>query len=143
MRTIPVCVDASLVIPLVTQSTEGNDIATLWTGWYEARRQVAAPTLLFYEVTNALHRYAVRGELTADEAAAALDAALDLELILHGDGDLHRRAAALAGELALPSAYDAHYLALAEKLGAELWTADRRLYSTAGRVNLPAQLIAP
>jgi hypothetical protein len=29
--------------------------------------------------------------------------------------------------LSLPAAYDAHYLALAERVGAEFWTTDRRL----------------
>ena len=28
-----------------------------------------------------------------------------------------------------PQAYDSHYLALAEMLGLELWTADERLYN--------------
>jgi alpha-galactosidase len=37
------------------------------------------------------------------------------------------RVFALAQRLALPAAHDAHYLALAERLGAEFWTADQRL----------------
>jgi len=40
---------------------------------------------------------------------------------------LHRRALQLAEALSLPAAYDAHYLALAERVGAEFWTTDRRL----------------
>jgi len=35
----------------------------------------------------------------------------------------------LAEAHGLPATYDAHYLALAERLEAELWTADRRLYA--------------
>jgi len=33
----------------------------------------------------------------------------------------------LAARFSLPAIYDAHYLALAERLGSEFWTADRRL----------------
>jgi predicted nucleic acid-binding protein len=34
---------------------------------------------------------------------------------------------ALAERFSLPAAYDAHYLALADWLGGEFWTADRKL----------------
>jgi predicted nucleic acid-binding protein len=40
---------------------------------------------------------------------------------------LHWRAMDLAERFSLPAVYDAHYLALAERLGGEFWTADRRL----------------
>lgn len=90
-------------------------------------RRLVAPTLLYYEVANALHRYAVRGDLVPAEAQALLDLALCLDVDVVSDGGLHRRALQLADALALPAAYDAHYLALAERLGAEFWTADARL----------------
>ena len=38
-----------------------------------------------------------------------------------------RQALALADALGVPATYDAHYLALAEHLGCELWTDDQRL----------------
>ncbi|HSR30541.1 MAG TPA: type II toxin-antitoxin system VapC family toxin [Anaerolineae bacterium] len=40
---------------------------------------------------------------------------------------LHERALRWADRLGHSKAYDAHYLALAEQEGIELWTADRRL----------------
>jgi predicted nucleic acid-binding protein len=122
-----VCVDASFVVPLVTRSHEGSPFAQRWRGWHEVGSHPAAPTLLCYEVTNALHRYVVHGALLPNQAAAALAAALDLGFAWFGDAELHRRALEIAGEYALPAAYDAHYLALAERLDAELWTADRKL----------------
>jgi len=39
----------------------------------------------------------------------------------------HFQALALADALDLAATYDAHYLALAEHLGCELWTDDQRL----------------
>jgi len=36
----------------------------------------------------------------------------------------------MATRLNLPAAYDAYYLALAEMLGCEFWTADKKLCNT-------------
>ena len=141
MPITPICVDASVVIPLVTGSPAAEYVAASWTEWYESGRALASPTLLYYEVANALHRYLVHGELDAAETAAALDAALGLEITLYGDAGIHRRALEIAGAYGLSATCDAHYLALAEKLGAELWTADRRLHETAQRAGLAAALL--
>jgi predicted nucleic acid-binding protein len=120
------CVDANLVIRLVADPT--NDaIQALWEDWVTKDRRVAAPTLLLYEVTNAVYRYQKLGYLSSTAAQFALEAALALPIELDGDPDLHWRALELAQTLELPAAYDAHYLALAERLGAEFWTADRHL----------------
>ena len=47
---------------------------------------------------------------------------------------MHVTAMQLAGELRQGAAYDAHYLALAESLDCELWTADQRFYGAANAV---------
>jgi len=127
MRNSPVCVDASFVIRLLESASPDSIPVRLWVEWHEAERPVVAPTLLYYEITNALHRYVAHGMLSPQEAAELLDMALKLDLTLYGDAELHRRALKLAETLSLPAAYDAHYLALAERLGAEFWTADKRL----------------
>jgi predicted nucleic acid-binding protein len=55
-----------------------------------------------------------------------------LPIRLEAGARLQRRALAMASELALPAAYDAHYLALARSLDAEFWTADARLARQVG-----------
>ena len=128
MLNSPVCLDANLVVHLVTSGERDAAIVHLWREWHEAGRPIVAPTLLHYEVSNALHRYVVHGVYLPEEAAKLLDMALGLRIILFGHATLHRRALLLAGQFELSSAYDAHYLAVAEVFGAELWTADQRLF---------------
>jgi predicted nucleic acid-binding protein len=102
-------------------------INALWASWEDAGIALVAPGLLHYEVANALHQYRKSGARSTVAAAASLRAALELPITLHSDGVLHERAMNLAERFSLGAAYDAHYLALAERLGAEFWTADRRL----------------
>ncbi len=47
---------------------------------------------------------------------------MSLGVGLHETPNLHRRALELASQLKQGAVYDAHYLALAESLGCELWT---------------------
>ena len=135
MRGSWLCVDANLVIRLIADPSD-KAVLQLWEQWDAEGRQLAAPALLYYEVTNALYRYQRMGVMSTSSVRAALQAALSLPLHLHQDAGLHRRALDLAERFDLPAAYDAHYLALAERLGAEFWTADRRLVE-AVRAELP------
>ncbi len=124
---MPICIDASVVVRLVTGAPTEITESELWQAWLEGEAEVIAPTLLFFEVANALHRYAVHGELLDEEVEEALEAALALEIRLHGGPDIHRRALRLARRLDLPTTYDAHYLAVAERSRATFWTTDARL----------------
>ncbi|MFA6110471.1 MAG: type II toxin-antitoxin system VapC family toxin [Candidatus Latescibacterota bacterium] len=58
---------------------------------------------------------------------ATLDAALALPVTYAADASLHRLALEAARQYDLPAAYDAHYVALAERESTELCTADIRL----------------
>jgi len=133
---LPICIDASVVVRLVTGAAAEITESELWREWLDGGSDLIGPTLLFFEVTNALHRYAVHGELLAEEVEEALEAALALEIRLHGGPDIHRRALRLARQLNLPATYDAHYLAVAERSQATFWTADARLVR-AVRPSLP------
>ncbi|MGD9046760.1 MAG: type II toxin-antitoxin system VapC family toxin [Anaerolineae bacterium] len=124
-----VCVDANLVIRLVADPAD-EPVRYVWEQWDAERRQLAAPTLLYYEVANALYRYQKLGYLSSSSVQLAFSAALALPLELHAEPDLHWRALDLAGRFSLLAAYDAHYLALAELLEGEFWTTDGRLART-------------
>lgn len=121
-----ICVDANIV----TQRVVSNAAETLWETWAQSNVRLVAPTLLYYEVTNSLYRYLKAGIFTLDTVEKTLRAAMALPIELVGESNLHQQAKNLAAKYNLPAAYDAHYLALAEHLDAELWTADARLFNT-------------
>jgi len=136
------CVDASVVVRLVLSGEGDAAVAELWRGWLESGAAPTAPALLGYEVTNALRRYVASGVLEPAEGAAALAAALGLGIELIGDDELHREALALADRLGLAATYDAHYLAVAERLGDGFFTGDAGLVRQVGDT-LPAVHLVP
>lgn len=76
MPNLPVCVDASLVVALVTPESQSGRALSLWASWMDSDREVVAPYLLRYEVTSALWRKVVRGLMHAEDARQALEAVL-------------------------------------------------------------------
>lgn len=123
------CVDASLVIRLLVHQ-KSLSVRQLWEQWDQDGEKIVAPALIFYEVTNGLYRYQRQGWLSSAVIEAALKAALALPIMIIDDRELHLRAREYAMQFDLPAAYDAHYLALAEKLDCPFWTVDQRLEAT-------------
>lgn len=52
---------------------------------------------------------------------------MGLPISLFADEHHHANALMISDRFDLPATYDAHYLALAENLDCEFWTADKRL----------------
>ena len=131
MRRSWVCVDAGIVIHTVADPQEGR-LKRLWASWHDAGWTVVAPRLLLYEAANGLYRLSRAGMLIGIELRDAFAAVAALPVEYRDSLSMHQRALELAAAYSLPAAYDAHYLALAESLGAELWTADQRLWRAVG-----------
>jgi predicted nucleic acid-binding protein len=129
MLTSPVCIDANLVIALVTARPLSHKAIDLWQDLVQRDHQPVAPFLLRYEVASALFRKAVRGMMDPEDAQQALQEAMALDIRYLDPPGLSLRAFDLAIRLRQPAAYDAHYLALAEHLDCPFWTADERLYN--------------
>ncbi len=83
----------------------------------------------------------VAGQLLVEDAARTLEEALNLNITLYGDAELHRQALNLAKSLRLPASYDAHYLAPAQRLEVEFWTGDRGLVNSVQAVLPWANLV--
>lgn len=60
---MPICIGASVVVQLVTGGTHRAKVVELLTTWHETGHSIIAPALLYYQVSNALHRYAIHGHL--------------------------------------------------------------------------------
>ena len=127
-----VVVDASLVFKWLVNE-EYTDVATaLNRSWYDQGVRLTAPYFMLAEISNALHRRVLRGQLTLDAAKGLLDELTDLDIEYLETPRLHHRALELASQLQQGAAYDSDYLALAEALDCEFWTADERFHRVAG-----------
>lgn len=120
------CLDSNVFVRSV-EPKRYPEIMKLWREWLRDKITLHAPALLRYEVVNSLHRMRMAGRLSADDANLALRRILRIPVVLYQDDDLHLRAMELAARYDLPAAYDSQYLALAERLGVELWTTDAKL----------------
>ncbi|MEW5958843.1 MAG: type II toxin-antitoxin system VapC family toxin [Chloroflexota bacterium] len=115
---------AALVLPLPYSDQATHSVAT----WKKAGAILYAPLLLEYEVSTILRKAITYGWLTTEAAAEAMGTVSTLNIQCQlPSPDLHAQALRWAERLGHSKTYDAHYLALAEQLRAELWTADRRL----------------
>lgn len=125
-----VCVDASFVLQLLLGGPGGGRAENLWEQWGRDEVSVMAPGLIYFEIANALHRISLSSAISFEEADKFLGLALELSINTISEPFLHRGALLIASKCSLKSAYDAHYLALAQELDAALWTADRKLVNS-------------
>ncbi len=96
--------------------------------------ELFAPPLLWSEFYSATHEAAWRGQITADEASAAV-LALDRAPLRSRTHDRMREEAwRIAEELGWAKTYDAEYVALASLLKCRLVSLDRRLRRGADRL---------
>jgi len=121
-------IDANLIAALVVPLPYSDRATQKIVAWKRAGLELLAPVLLEYEITAILRKAVVAQWLTTDLAVEAIGEILSLSIqCLAPTAHLHERALRWAERLGHSKGYDAHYLALAEQEGIELWTADRRL----------------
>ena len=134
-------VDASLVVKWLVEEDDSEKAEALLDAWTARGIRLAAPSLMPVEVANALHRRVERGEISLLDAVSLMRRLSTYGIALEDPSGIHERAMELANRLRQPAAYDAHYLALAEHLGCDLWTADRRFFNAARDVTENARLL--
>ena len=126
-----VVVDASLAFKWLVKEDRSEEARAIARSWEDRGVRTAAPHFMPVEVTNALHRRVTRNEMSVEEAVGLAESLLASGIELHQPPDLYGRALELASRLNQGAVYDAHYLALAETLACDLWTADEKFYRAA------------
>ena len=87
-----------------------------------------APALMWSEARSALHELRWRGEISAEDAAAARSRLERAPIELRRHSKLGEEAWRIADEFGWAKTYDAEYLALAQLLRCRLITLDARLH---------------
>lgn len=123
-----VIIDASLVMKAILPNPELDVCQDVMSQLSNADWFV--PALWHYEVSNTMTKAVYFKQLTRQEGNLALQQALALPVQLIPP-DLEQSLLAFSWSLKLQRAsiYDGYYLALAETIGAEFWTADKRLFN--------------
>ena len=124
-----VCIDASLALKLALNETDSDLVRSLWASWAKQQATLVAPMLWGYEVTSVIRNRTHREKLPAELESQTVDALRQLPVQLLQPTGLFQRAWELARHFNRPTAYDSHYLALAEIVNCPFWTADKRLYN--------------
>ena len=125
-----VVVDASLAVKWGLPEPYTQQAFELADRWANDETQLIAPCLILAEITNAIYKRVNRREMDLSIARQALHTVLEFGIEIREEPGLSERVLELAHALKMSTTYDAHYLALAEKYGCDLWTGDRRLYNS-------------
>jgi len=123
-----VIIDASVAIKAILPNPlQGYCLALVQTF---AEVQPVSPALWAYETTSAISKAIHFEQLTENEGRQALEKieALGIRLFVP-DIEQNRNAFDWTLRLKRASAYDSFYLALAQALKCDFWTADKRLYN--------------
>ncbi|MCX6036769.1 MAG: type II toxin-antitoxin system VapC family toxin [Chloroflexi bacterium] len=120
-------VDASVLLNAFFPDEDQPQAQLLLRDHASGRVRLKAPTLLIYEVSNAVWQAERRGRIASAQTDEILQAvsALGIDLMPLEWGETLPLARRFGR-----SAYDATYLTLAERMGEQLITGDMRLYNT-------------
>jgi predicted nucleic acid-binding protein len=135
MPSAQAVIDASIALKLVLPDALQEQCRSLVARLLVANVEIVAPDLWAYETTSTVCKAIHFKQLTADEGRQIIVRLNTLGVrLIPPDTIQNQQAFEWTVRLKRGAAYDSYYLALAEALGCELWTADRRFYNA---VNLP------
>jgi len=132
---VTLVVDASVAVLWTLTQRNSDKAAAL-----QAEDKVIAPSLIVAEIGNAIWKAVRRGDLPKRESRTAIEIALGPISALTPMEELHTRALELAIDLDHPI-YDCFYLALAEREGVPLVSADAALVTKAKKAKVKARML--
>jgi predicted nucleic acid-binding protein len=122
-----VVADSSIFIAVALREDHANRAAALIASWSDNKTTIAVPYLFRYELMSVTRKHVARGNITLQEGHEAMQAMLSHSVEVFMDEVLLLRGFEIASQFNRPAGYDSVYLALAERLNCEFWTADRKL----------------
>jgi predicted nucleic acid-binding protein len=132
-----VVVDANVLVALAIPTDYSTAATQKVRQWMSEEAELFAPALWSYEAVSAIRKYVAAQQLSHEAALGAVSRIVELGIReARPTLQLLHRALDWADRLQALVAYDAAYVALAEQLAAEFWTADRRLVNRAKAVGV-------
>ena len=135
-------IDANIAVKWVTDEPDHDIAISLYNDTIRSGRAIVTPYHFDGEVANAIWRKAFRGLISLDAAFLALDAFGSFETVALAPDGLLRTGFEISRSLGAAAVYDALYVALAEIVGCELWTADSRLLNAASALPVEIRLLS-
>ncbi len=126
--TSQIVVDARIAVKWIVPEEDSEIADAVAIAWDSDGVELVAPPLFLGEIANAVHRRVKRGDFSLDDGVTAFGRILSYGVLLLDTSHLWPRAMELATSQQQGAIYDCHYLALAEHLDCELWTADGKFY---------------
>jgi predicted nucleic acid-binding protein len=123
-----IVIDANITVALFVNLPYSSQAERLFRLWRRQDIELFAPGLWPAEVISALRKVVTAGQMGSDDARLALASLERFPVqVIVPDAALMDSSLLWAEKLNQTVAYDAQYIALAESLAAEFWTADQRL----------------
>jgi predicted nucleic acid-binding protein len=132
-----IVIDANVTVALVVNLPYSSQAENYFRQWRKQNVRLHAPALWPAEIASALRKLEAVGQLASQDTRLVVQSLALLPVQIHiPDVQLLQASLDWAVKLEQVVAYDAQYLALAEILQAEFWTADHRLYKTMQKLKI-------
>ena len=132
-----IVVDANVAVRAVLPTEDKPAILERFSAWHLSRSKIYAPDILLPEAVSVIRRGIFDRWITEAEGQIAVEDVFRLGVeVVPSDVGICLAALEWAARLGQAKAYDGFYLAVAERMGAELWTADERLHNRARQLGI-------
>jgi predicted nucleic acid-binding protein len=137
--TVPpkIVIDANITVRAILPIEGKSNVLERLVTWHRSLSKIFAPDIFIAEILSVIRRGIFDRWITEEEGQVAVEDLYRLGVeIIPSDAGISQAALGWASRLGQSKAYDGFYLAVAERQGAELWTADEKLVNRSKQLNL-------